>query len=108
MIGYVILYRYGRLPRNRVVVVSILGKYALLWCQKWSGMHMTGSVDNFVHAWKRFRLPATAKQCQEEKQLQILPTFLRGVVAVSTIKESARLRRTLWTLVKRRKNLWKA
>ena len=45
------------------------------------------SVDNFVHAWKRFRLPGTAKQCQEEKQLQILPTFMRGVVAVSTIKE---------------------
>ena len=31
------------------------------------------SVENFEHAWKRFRLAATAKQWQEEKQLQILP-----------------------------------
>ena len=30
------------------------------------------------HAWKRFRLAAVAKQWQEEKQLQILPTLLRG------------------------------
>ena len=36
------------------------------------------SVDNFEHAWKRFRLAAVAKQWQEEKQLQILPILLRG------------------------------
>ena len=36
------------------------------------------SVENFEHAWKRFRLSAVAKQWQEEKQLQILPTLLRG------------------------------
>ncbi|KAL5488633.1 hypothetical protein EMCRGX_G017606 [Ephydatia muelleri] len=36
------------------------------------------SVENFEHAWKRFQLAATAKQWQEEKQLQILPTLLRG------------------------------
>ena len=36
------------------------------------------SVENFEHAWKRFRLAAMAKQWQAEKQLQILPTLLRG------------------------------
>ena len=36
------------------------------------------SVENFEHAWKRFHLAAVAKQWQEEKQLQILPTLLRG------------------------------
>ena len=71
------------------IIVSILGKYlesirTLHWCQKWSGMAHDSivlpevSVENFEHAWKRFRLAATAKQWQEEKQLQILPTLLRG------------------------------
>ena len=56
----------------------------LHWCQKWSGMAHDSivlsevSVENFEHAWKRFQLAATAKQWQEEKQLQILPTLLRG------------------------------
>ena len=36
------------------------------------------SVDNFEHAWKRFHLAAVAKQWQEETQVQILPTLLRG------------------------------
>ena len=65
------------------IIVSILGKYirTLHWCQKWSGMAHDSivlpevSVENFEHAWKRFRLAATAKQWQEEKQL---PTLLRG------------------------------
>ena len=78
----------------RVVVFSVLEfRYlesihvrtcTLRWCQKWFGMAHDSivlsevSVENFEHAWKRFQLAATAKQWQEEKQLQILPTLLRG------------------------------
>ena len=89
MIGYVIrVYMAGchatGLLYFSIIVFDTWKVYTLHWCQKWSGMAHDSivlpdvSVENFEHAWKRFRLAATAKQWQEEKQLQILPTLLRG------------------------------
>ena len=86
------------------IVVSILGKYAyvtLLWCQKWSGMAHDSivlpevSVENFEHAWKRFRLAETMER------RKAVANFA-GIVA----GQSCGL--YTWTLVKRKRSLWKA
>ena len=36
------------------------------------------TIDDFHRAWTRFELVATAKECNEEKRLTIVPTLLRG------------------------------
>ena len=85
------MYIYGRLPRNRVVAFQYCSFDTWKVCVRYIAMVSEVvrdahdsivlpevSVENFEHAWKRFRLAATAKQWKEEKQLQILPTLLRG------------------------------
>ena len=59
---------------------------------------LSGSQEDFERSWTRFLFVAAAKEWDEEKQLKIIPTLLRGRLLDDYISLSADERDSMGTL----------